>query len=195
MFSEESQVNPPRKAQREQKAPSEMYDYHLSLAQELEQLEALLLSGVKVPLTELVVLDQEQLLEQVDVIKTKLPAIFAYIQDILLNKHQIIQEAENYARNLVASAENHADQILSKSSLVQEAELEASKIMFRVHKECEQIRQKTHAEMEQLRQVTRAECQEIQTGSDQYADSVLGNLEQELSNILTVVRNGRQNLK
>lgn len=195
MLSEESSVNQKKIEQQEQRASPEIYEHHLSLAQELKQLEALLLNGVKVPLTELVLLDQEQLLDKVDVIKTKLPAIFAHTQDILSNKREIIEEAESYARNLVASAENHANQILGKSSLVREAELEASKIMFRVHKECEQIKQKTQAEMAQLRAETLAECQEIQTGSDDYADAVLGNLEQELSNILTVVRNGRQNLK
>ena len=195
MLSKQSQVDKEIAEFKEQETPSEICEQNLSLAQELEQLDTLLAEGVKIPLTELIILDREQLLDKLDLVKTKLPIVFAHAQDILNNKREIIQEAESYARNLVESAEDRAAQILSKSALVQEAELEASKIMFRVHKECEQIKQKNQAEMEQLREITLAECQEIQAGSNNYADAVLSNLEQELSNILAVIRNGRQQLK
>lgn len=195
MLSKESQVTEEIKRFTEQAAPLGVCEQNLSLGQELEQLENLLSDGIKVPLTELMILDSEQLLAKLHSIKARLPMVFAHAQDILRNKHEIIQSAENYARNLVESAEDHAAQILSKSDLVRESELEASKIMFRVHKECEQIKQKTQADMEQLRAITIAECQEMQAGSDHYADAVLGNLEQEVSSILGVIRNGRQQLK
>lgn len=194
MLSKESQINKEITELQEQETPSRICEQHLSLAQELEQLEILLSDGVKIPLTELVILDREQLLDKLELIKTKLPFVFAHAQDILNNERKIIQEAESYARNLIKSAEDHATQILSKSALVREAELEATKIMFRVHKECEQIRQQNQTEIEQLREATLAECQAIQAGSDNYADAVLGNLEQELSNIMAVIRNGRQQL-
>ena len=195
MLGKESQVNEEITELTEQETASEIYEHNSIMAQELEQLENLLSDGVKVPLTELIILDREQLLGKLDLIKTELPTLFARAQDILNSKRKIIQEAESYARNLVESAENHAAKILSKSALVREAELEASKIMFRVHKECEQLKQKTQAEMKHLKEITMAECQEMQAGSDSYADAVLGNLEQELSNILAVVQNGRQRLE
>ena len=194
MLSKESQVNKEKREFPEQETPSEICEQNLSLARELEQLESLLSDGVRVPLTELIVLDRELLLDRLDLIKTKLPLVLTHAQDILNNEREIIQSAENYARNLIQSAEDRASQIVSKSALVREAELEASKIMFRVHKECEQIRQRNQAEMEQLRETTLAECQAIQAGSDNYADAVLGNLEQEVTNILAVIRNGRQQL-
>ena len=194
MLSEESQVDKETTEFDEQEPPSEICEQYFTLAQELEKLETLLAEGVKVPLTELIILDREQLLDKLDLIKTKLPIVFAHAQAILKNEREIIQSAESYAYNLIKSAENRATQILSKSALVREAELEASKIMFRVHKECEQMRQQNQAEIEHLREITLAECQAIQAGSDNYADAVLGNLEQELSNILTVIRNGRQQL-
>ncbi len=195
MLSKESQVNQETTEFQDQETSSRICEQNLSLARELEQLETLLADGAKIPLTELIIVDREQLLNLLNLIKTKLPMALARAQDILNNEREIIQSAESYARNLIQSAEEHATKILSKSALVQEAELEASKIMFRVHKECEQIRQKNQAEMEQLREATMAECQEIQAGSDRYADAVLSNLEREVSNILAVVRNGRQQLK
>lgn len=194
MLSKESQVDKKTTEFEEQEASSRFCSQNSSLAQKLKQLEILLTEGVKIPLTDLMIVDCEQLLDKLNFIKTKLPTLLAHAQDILNNEREIIQSAENYARNLVESAEDHATQILSKSALVREAELEASKIMFRVHKECEQIRQQNQAEMEQLKATTLAECQEIQAGSDDYADAVLSNLEREVTNILAVVRNGRQQL-
>ncbi|NEO66806.1 MAG: DivIVA domain-containing protein, partial [Moorea sp. SIO4G2] len=47
---------------------------------------------------------------------------------------------------------------------------------------------------EQMRQMTLAECEEIQNGADAYADGVLYNIEQHLSDMLRVIRNGRQQL-
>ena len=194
MLSKESPVDKKITEFEEKEASSGICEQNLSWAQELEQLETVLAEGVKVPLTDLMIVDGEQLLNKLNLIKTKLPILFAHAQDILNNEREIIQSAEDYARNLVKSAEDHATQILSKSALVREAELEASKIMFRVHKECEQMRQQNQAALEQLKETTIAECQEIQAGSNDYADTVLSNLEREVSNILAVVRNGRQQL-
>ena len=39
-----------------------------------------------------------------------------------------------------------------------------------------------------------AECDEIQNGADDYADHVLDSIEQQLTNMLQVIRNGRQQL-
>ena len=195
MLSEEFQVNEEAQKLKEQETLTEIDGQNYTWQHQLEQLEALCVDAVKIPLTELIILNKEQLLNQLYLIKTKLPVEFTRATDILHHKCQIIQEAEDYARNLVKSAEDSAAQILSKSALIRQAELEATKIMFQVHKECEQLRQKTYAEIEQLRQTTIAECQEIQVGSDNYADAVLGDLEQQLGDMLTVIRNGRQQLK
>ena len=195
MLSKESQVNEEDKKLREQNTPSQTFEQNFTWQEELENLEILLQEGVKVPLTELILIDREQLLKQLYLIKTKLPIVFAQAKDVLSNKHRIIQEAEDYAYNLVESAEDSAAQIISKSALVRQAELEATKIMFQVHKECEQLRQKTQAEIEQLKKTTIEECQRIQVGSDNYADAVLGDLEQQLSDMLSVIRNGRQQLE
>jgi hypothetical protein len=56
------------------------------------------------------------------------------------------------------------------------------------------MRRSVHQEIEQLRHQTMRECDQIQNGADQYADAVLNHLEQQLSDMLKVVINGRQQI-
>ena len=60
--------------------------------------------------------------------------------------------------------------------------------------EIEQQRQMANGEVEQIYRKSVSEAQQIQEGADEYADAVLTRLEQELGEMLGVVRNGRQQL-
>ncbi|MGL5074372.1 MAG: hypothetical protein ACRDBG_00830, partial [Waterburya sp.] len=104
-------------------------------------------------------------------------------------------EAEGYAYLIVQSAEKKAREIVQESAIVRQAELDGAKIRLKVEQECEQLKQATKNEIEQWRQEAIAECQVIQKEADLYADNVLGDLEQKLQNMLTVVQNGRQQLQ
>jgi cell division septum initiation protein DivIVA len=60
--------------------------------------------------------------------------------------------------------------------------------------EVEQIRYQAQEELEDMRVRAMAECEEIQNGADDYADQVLDNIEHKLSDMLRVIRNGRDQL-
>ncbi|HBE16501.1 MAG TPA: hypothetical protein DDW51_02520, partial [Cyanobacteria bacterium UBA11367] len=97
-------------------------------------------------------------------------------------------------------------QILDEMGIVQRAEMEAARIRQEVQQECEGIHQETLAEIDRLRRQAQqellqmreqalAECDDIQNDADDYAEAVLLNLEQQLNDMLRVVRNGRQQLQ
>ncbi|MBE9048082.1 hypothetical protein IQ255_27430 [Pleurocapsales cyanobacterium LEGE 10410] len=161
---------------------------------ELENLENLILDGTHIPLTELAILDQDLLLEQLERIKENLPRDIATAIEIANHKQQIITDAESYAYLIVKSAEEKASQILQESAIVRQAELDGAKIRLKTESECQELKQKTQNEIEQLRQNAIAECEAIQIGADSYADGVLGNLEHRLQEMLFIVQNGRQQL-
>jgi hypothetical protein len=46
-----------------------------------------------------------------------------------------------------------------------------------------------------MRHMALEECEDIQNGADDYADAVLNSIEQQLSEMLRVIRNGRQQLQ
>jgi F0F1-type ATP synthase membrane subunit b/b' len=145
------------------------------------------------------------LLTQLDLVRENLPAAFEEAEKIVRQREEILLQAEEYAQEMMEAAERRADQILDEMGIIQQAELEANQIRKRVQQECEAIQEQTLAEiermrlqaqqeLEQMRQMALAECEDIQNGADDYADAVLGSIEQQLTEMLRVIHNGRQQL-
>lgn len=165
----------------------------------------MILDSPRIPLTRRTLVDEEQLLDQLDVVRINLPEAFREAEAIILHKDEIIRQTEEYAEQLIVVAEQRADQILDEIGIIRQAEREADLIRKQVQEECEVIKEQTLAEIErmrqqaqqeldQMRQRTIAECEDIQNGADDYADRVLKNIEQQLGDMLRVIRNGRHQL-
>ncbi|MDB9315825.1 hypothetical protein PN462_22125 [Spirulina sp. CS-785/01] len=173
---------------------------------ELNRLEELILDNPRVPFTRKTIVDEERLLDQLDLVRINLPEAFEEANEILRQKEEIFLQAEEYAQDIIESAQQHANQLLDEMGLMRQAEIEAAQLRASVQQECEELQQKTLAEieqtrmqamqeLEQMRQLAIAECEEIQDGADDYADAVLTRIEQQLSDMLRVIRNGRQQLR
>lgn len=177
----------------------------IDIQRELNRLEEMILDSPRIPLTRRTLVDEEQLLDQLDLIRLNLPSAFQESDIIVRHKDEILQEAEEYAQEIIAAAEQRAAQILNEMGLVQQARTEADQLRQQVQLECEtlqqqtlteieQIRYRVQQEIEEMRSRTVAECEEIQNGADDYADHVLGSIEQQLDEMMRVIRNGRQQL-
>lgn len=180
-------------------------DSNVDIQQELNTLEEMLLDSPRIPLTGKTLVDEEELLDQLDAIRINLPTAFQQAQEIIRQKQEILAEAEDYARQIAAMAEERAAQIMDELGIVRQAEAEAQQIRQQLRQECETLQQQTLAEVEQLKQQARRELEEmqkqalaeqraIQQEADTYADQVLGDIEHKLSDMLRVIRNGRQQL-
>lgn len=192
-FPEESMAN---------EGTSRTIDIH----RELNRIEELVLDSPRIPLSNRTLIDEERLLEQLDAIRLALPMVLQEAMGVVQQKDAIFREAEKYAQEIIVSAEQRAVQILDETGLVRQAELEAAQTRQQLQQECEILRDELLAEMEQIRrqaqqeaddmrQMAIAECQEIQRGADDYADRVLSNMERQLMEMVSVVRNGRQQLQ
>ncbi len=170
-------------------------ELNVDFQQELERLESLILDSVRIPLTELVVIDEGLVLDRVDSIRKQIPRELAIAREILQRKQEILKQAEDYARNLIESTKKQANRIIQESALVRQAELKATRIRIETQRECEQLRQETSREVEHWREMALTEYEEIQNGADDYARNVLGNLEGQLSQMLAIIRNGSQQLE
>jgi F0F1-type ATP synthase membrane subunit b/b' len=173
---------------------------------ELNRLEEIIIYSPHVPLTKRNLVDEEQLLDQLDLVRIHLPAAFEEAVEVVRQKEALLLQAEEYAQDIIAAAQQRAAEILDELGIVRQAELEAAQIRRQVQQECEQIQQSTlaeieqlrrqaHQEIEQLRRTALEECEDIQEGADEYADAVLSNIEQQLSDMLRIIRNGRQQLR
>lgn len=175
------------------------------IQRELDQLEEMILDSARIPFTQLTLVDEEKLLNQLDLVRVNLPQAFEKALAVIQRKQHILQEADDYARRIIQSAQQRAAEILDETGIIQQAEIQASQIRHQAQQESEALRQQTIAEVEQsrhnlnqelqqLRHRTLTECQDIQDGAYTYADSLLTSLEHELSEMLRVVHNGKQHL-
>ncbi|MGB3205014.1 MAG: DivIVA domain-containing protein [Crinalium sp.] len=177
----------------------------IDIQSELNRLEEIVLDSPRIPFTGRTLVDEEELLEQLDLVRLNLPGAFREAEAIVYHKEEILVQAEQYAQEIVEEAEQRAAYILDQLGIIARAELEAKQIRKRVQEECaalqeqtlsdiEEMREQAQQDIEQMRSLAMAEFEEIQNGADQYADRVLKNIEQQLNDMLMIIRNGRQQL-
>lgn len=178
----------------------------IDIQRELNKLEEMVLDSPRIPLSKRTLVDEEQLLDQLDLIRLNLPTAFQEAAEIVRHKEDLLSEAEQYAQEILETAERRAAQILDEMGLIRQAELEAQQIRQRVQQECEAAQEQTMADIERMRRQAQqeleeirrraiAESEEIQQGADDYADRVLKEMEQQFSDMIRVIRNGRQKLQ
>jgi len=166
-----------------------------NLQQQIDSLENNVLDGVKVPLSELVIVDGAVILDHIDAIKESLPTSLAIAIQVLQQRQQIIQQSVEKASQIVESAEMKSDRILQESALLRRVELEANRIRFEAEQECQKLRREAYTEIEQWREMAALEYEEIQKDADDYAQKVLQDLEMRLAQMLSVVNNGAKYLE
>jgi DNA anti-recombination protein RmuC len=178
---------------------------NLDIELELDRLEEKIIDNPRIPFIRRTLIDEDDILAQVDFIRVSLPVAIQQAKDILAIKDTILEQAENQAAEIIAIAQQKATQMIAQTEIIRHAEAEANEIRRHLEKdsqkmrqqtmtELEQMRQETYQELEQLRQITLTECDEIQQGADDYADQVLNTIEEQLKDMLSIIKNGRQQL-
>lgn len=163
---------------------AEERELNFNIFRELEYLKNSIVNGARLPLTDLVILDRQLLLDRLETIEHRLPAQLATAMEITERQEEIVSQTETYVNRLVSSAQEKAAKSVSETSIMRQSELAAAKLKLQAERECER-----------LRQMATAESQEIIAGADGYAAEVLGKLEHQLNDMLSVVKNGRQQLE
>ncbi len=194
--------------------PSQAVDF--SIQKQLEDLQDIIYDSFHIPLTSWNVIDEEKLLDQVDLISGFIPEAVQRAIAVLEREEQILQKAEAVGQQIIDTAHQEAQQIRDESRILQQVQQEADQYRYQVQQECdnlqrqiqqecdtlqrqtlneiEQLKQVSHQEMHQFRQQTVHEAHDIQRDADNYADNVLGRLENNLTDLMRVVSQSRQML-
>ena len=171
----------------------------------IERLENRILNSPRLPLTGKTMVDEEELLEHLDIIREQLPAVIATAQEIMQYRERLMRDAQQQVQQILAEANQRAYQVANELGIIDRAEQEAKQIRQLAISECEQLRQQTILEVqrisdrhlqdiERMRAQVELECQQTQDGADEYADRVLHNMEYQLTDILHAIQRGRQRL-
>ncbi|MEM7553121.1 MAG: DivIVA domain-containing protein [Cyanobacteria bacterium P01_A01_bin.84] len=184
----------------------------IDIQQELNRIEEIVLASPRIPLTKRTLVDEEKLLEQLDYVRISLPNAFQEAVTLIEQKQDILLQAEEYGQQIVDAAQAKRGQILAESDIIRQAEREAEQLRRKVKQECDAMMEDTlvqierqrracQQDLEEIRRRGMAEAEEIAQGADEYADSVLESVEQQLyesqqrfSEMLNIVNNGRKQI-
>lgn len=178
----------------------------IDIQRELNRIEEIIFDSLHIPLTRLTLIDEEQVLVQLNLVRLNLPDAFTEAQEIIRQREEILLQAEDYAQEIIAAAQRKAEDIIDEMGLVQQAQMEARQIRQQVQLECEAIEEDAYAEIEQKnlqakqelekwRESVLVECEAMEEDAQEYAESVLVNIEQQLADMTRVIRNGKQQLQ
>jgi len=98
---------------------------NIDIQQELNRLEEIVLASPRIPLTRRTLVDEEQLLDHLDLVRLHLPVAFQEASSHYPTKRK--SQAEQHAEKIIQVAEARAAQILNEMDIIQLAELEANR--------------------------------------------------------------------
>ncbi len=138
----------------------------------LENVEELLENGAKVPFSNKVMIDVDELRDILEDIRLKLPDEIKQAKWVKEERQRIIADAEQEAQSILKQAEGQIVTMLDEHVITQQA-----------------LEQK-----EEIIQNANKVSKEISVGTRDYADAVLGKVEEILNESIDVIRKNRQEL-
>lgn len=139
----------------------------------LDEMEELIESSARVPLTGKVIIASETFLDNIDKIRSLLPEELRQAQWVSKERDRILTDAQKEAQELVSKTRNEVQSLAQETEIVKEANIQASGIL-------------TEAQQKAF---------EIETGANSYALEVLVSLEENLAKVVNIVRKGQEELR
>ena len=139
----------------------------------IDKLDDLIHNARAVPLTDQVRIDREEIYEILDQMRSTIPEEVKQARWIVKERQEMLAEAKREADRIVAESQERAALEASEQEVVKRAEREAAQIL-----EDARIRER-----------------EVRLGAEDYADEVLGTLEDNLGKFLAAVQRGRERLQ
>lgn len=97
-------------------------------------------SAKSVPLSSNVVMDRDQMLEMLHILRDRLPEEIRAARWMVRERELFVSRTNEQARNLVAKARTKANQLVSESNIIAEASEEASILIRRAEDDAHRIR-------------------------------------------------------
>ncbi len=139
----------------------------------VDRLEELFNNSKGVPLTRMVMVDEERMLDLIDQMRLAIPDEIKNSQQIINQKERILAQANEEAHRIIELAKEQAEKLVERDEIVQKAKIIGDEIIQKAREETELIKRE----------------------ADEYAINSLEHLEVELNKILRQVQNGLITLK
>jgi len=134
----------------------------------IDRIEELFNESRAVPFTRNVVVDEDKMLDIIDQMRVTVPEEVKKAQQIVSQKERMIAQAQEEASRIVALAKEKAEQIVDREAIVKSAQTRGAQIVAQAKEDAANTRH----------------------DADDYVIDSLQNLEEEVTKLLTQVRNG-----
>jgi vacuolar-type H+-ATPase subunit H len=134
----------------------------------IDRLETMVTSAKRMPITGKLMLDEQELADLIDQMRTVLPEEVRAARKVLRERDGIISEAQQQADEILKTAHDQAEMLLDQQGLLAEAQARANQY---------------------LEEAVQAAEDRVE-GADDYARQVLSQLQQQLTRHLTIIEKG-----
>ncbi|NPV71696.1 MAG: ATPase [Firmicutes bacterium] len=135
----------------------------------LDRLEALISESARVPLTNKVIINEDDVYALIDDLRATIPEEVKQAKWVVKERDRLLEEARKDAEGIVRDAQSQVAQMIDESSITAQAKTQADEVV-------------AHA---------RRLAQEIRQGANEYAATVLEKLESHLARTVDTVRASR----
>ena len=140
--------------------------FHITVHKVLNTIHGAIKNQPKIPLTNIILIDRERILDLIEKIRTNLPEEIRQAKWITKESQQLIENAKEKSEKIISEAREKAALISSEEEILKEAQTHAKDIVRR----------------------SREEEINIVRGADQYADEILSCLEEELNKLMIIIQ-------
>jgi cell division septum initiation protein DivIVA len=138
----------------------------------IDRLEAMVTGAKRMPITGKLMLDEQELADLIDQMRTVLPEEVRAARKILRERDSIISDAQQQADDTLKNAHEQAEMLLDEQGLLAEAQARANQYLEAVERD----------------------AQERIQGADEYARQVLSQLKEQLNRHLRTIDKGLEAL-
>ncbi|MEO8288857.1 MAG: ATPase [Chloroflexota bacterium] len=138
----------------------------------IDRLETLVTSAKRMPITGKLMLDEQELADLIDQMRTVLPEEVRAARKVLRERDSIITEAQQQADDVLKTAHEQAEMLLDQEGLMAEAQARANQYL----------------------EEAMGAAQDRVNGADDYAREVLSQLQGQLTRHLAIIEKGLASL-
>lgn len=150
----------------------------------IDQLEGIIATGRRLPLTDAVLLERTRLFELIDRLRVAVPDDVKEAQRTLQQRDQLLHQAQREAERIVTQAEEEVRTRIEGTDIVQLAHQRATEVADQADTEAQRVRNEVQDEANRKR-----------ADADRYALDVLQRLDAQLALLLASVRRGIDELQ
>lgn len=145
----------------------------MELLNALNELEEIIESSFKVPMTGRVLVDEDRLLDMLDRIRTTLPEEIRQAKWIIQEREKVLAETKKEASRIMEDVQKQMERRVDENEISRQAKANAEEIVERAENVAREIKQSAR----------------------DYADELLNELEKKIENLVNEIRDGRAELK